>query len=231
MVNKVCGELAVPPVTSVVNDARGWPLLSLANRALEEVSQAYNWPYLLNTTPHTIATVVDQAEYSLPTDFWKLAVDTLYDTDSDYRLHGGMTLQQFQRATVHNSLLNRFGYRIHGYGTGRKIVLTPTPDAVVNLGLWYFTNEFAVDGGGTSKAAFTSDGDSSKVPERLIELELKWRYARQRGQDYAEEFREAQDAKAKAFAEALALPCIYLGCTNDSSPLTEGYVPDTGYGA
>ena len=234
MVAAVCGELAVPPVSSAVdnNDIRSIALLALAKRSLVEVSEARDWPHLLNTTAYTFDTVIGQAEYSMPADFNRMAPDTLFDTEADYRMVGGTTIQLFQRASVISSPMDKASYRVHGSGVTRRLIITPTPDVVKTISYWYYSSYYAVSSTGDFKETFTSDADTTRVPENLVELDLKWRYARQRGQDYAEEFREYQDKLDKVFSQSIPPRTILLGGSQyDESPLTEGYVPDTGYGA
>lgn len=230
LVQDVLGETGLDTVNTVVgtSEPRAPPLFAVARRALERVSAEYNWPQLLET--HTFPTVDGTADYDLPSDFDKLILDTAYDATSDYKLIGGVTPAEWQFTNIHGGALS--GRKFHITGFPRKLRLTPTPTEVVSLMFLYKTNKHAVAVDGTTgKATFTLNNDSCKVGDNLVAMDMKWRYLKQRGFDYAEEFTEARNAADKAFAEAMSFPTITIGYNPEITGLTDGYVPETGYGA
>lgn len=235
LVNDALGEIALPPVASVTSTSnpRSPPLFSVAKAALDAVCDAYDWPYLYNTEPYTFNTVVAQQEYDLPDDFERIITDTVYDTTEDYKLYGGVTPAKYMWVNINNGLGDGKRFMVAGYGTNRKAVLTPAPDTVTTIAYFYKSNYKAVSGAGAAKATFDADDDLPRVPERLVRMEFKWRYLKQRGHDYGEEFREAKELAEKLFAETQNSPTVTLagGRRPNMWPLTDGYVPDRGYGA
>lgn len=234
LVNDALSEIAIDRVTSVVStsDPRAPVMLAVAKAALKAVSREHNWPHLNTTTPYTFPTVVAQQAYDLPDDFEKIITDTTYDTSDDYRLIGGVSPAEWQWVNVNGGLMDGARFIVQGYGANRKMVLTPAPTSVNTIAYFYKSSFLAADNAGVAKATFTADDDTTKVPEDLVQMEFKWRYLKQRGLDYGEEYREAKEAAERIYAESKNSPTITLagGRVSDLYPLTSGYVPDTGYG-
>lgn len=229
IVQDILGESGITTISSVVDatDRRAPPLFALAKKSLVEVSHRYEWPHL--TRSYTFSTVNGTADYSLPSDFDKLLTDTAYDDTENYQLRGGVTPAQWQYINIYGGLATGKRFRITGYPM--KFRLTPTPTAANSLVFLYKTSNHALSAASAEKTTYTDNTDTAIIGDRLIRLELAWRYRRQRGLDYAEEMADAERAIAKAFADSIAAPTIPIGYSSSLPAITDGYVPDRGYGA
>lgn len=115
----------------------------------------------------------------------------------------------------------------------RGIVIAQTPTVADNMILEYKTNLTAFAAAGTAKELMTLNGDTTRLDENLIELGIKWRWLKSRGLDYGEEYRSYYEAVDTRYAQDLTLPSVPLAprrITHDLGPMTDGYVPDRGYG-
>lgn len=235
LVNDALSEIALDTVQSVISTSnpRSPAAFAVAKAALAAVSREHNWPYLFSTAPTTFPTVVAQKEYALPADFDRIITDTMYDSTDDYKMVGGVSPAEWQWVDINGGLMDGTRFMVSGYGTGRKIVLTPAPDSVNTIAYFYKSSYLAVSSSGDAKATYDADDDVSKVPEDLVRMEFKWRYLKQRGLDYGEEFREAKEAADRAYAQSKNSPTITLAGGRMSSmyPLTEGHVRDTNFGS
>ena len=80
----------------------------------------------------------------------------------------------------------RFRARIRG----GELLATPTPSAGNTWAFEYATWNWLTDSGGTTyKQYFTDDTDLMLLPESILEMGLRWRWKKEKGFEYAEDFR------------------------------------------
>lgn len=225
-VNDVLGEIGLDPITSVesTSDPRARALLAVAKAAQNKLGRV-KWPML--QLEHTFPTVVGQSDYDLPTDFRAILYDTAYNTSNLGRLRGSCTPQEWQYMVLNGAVNSPIRFRISGYAS--KFRITPEPTAVETVSFWYTSKNLATTSLGVAKELAVLDTDIFKFNEDLVKREIKWRFLRQRGLDYAEDFREAAEALELEFAQALALPSLMLGSQLEPD-ITDGYVREMGYG-
>lgn len=225
----------------------GWPVLStiasnteitaqqifaIANAELKSLSERYDWPHL--ETDYSFDTVVDQSVYAWPNDFRKVSVASLFDAAQYYNVKGSVPIDDWN-ARKHGLLgnLSRQVYRVNYAGGTPAIELTPTPADVRSVVALYYSTNYASDVSDVSvnQPEYTLDTDVSRVPERLVELGVKWRFRRAKGLDFSVELAEYNETVSQQFAARVAAGDITVGGTrNDYSGLTGGYVPSNGFG-
>jgi hypothetical protein len=196
-------------------------LLELATQTLEELS-LMDWPILMRAG--TVTTVVDQTQYALPADFEHQIGDTFYASARYEQLRGQLTPGQW--ALQRNALpdLGRFKFRI--FGNPLKINIIPAPQVVED-----FVYEYKTSNRTTSGATYTADTDVSLVPEELVKKGLQWRIRRAKGLDYTEEFNAYENAYKLRLAQQMQFGSIPVAVrSGQDAPLTNGYVPETGFG-
>ena len=221
----------VPSAIASSTDGTAQQIMAIANTELRALSEKFNWPQL--RTEYEFNTVVDQTEYSWPADFRFLAWDGVFDTTEYYRVRGSTPLREWNR-WVHG-LLGQLNFKrfLSAYDSNGDPVIqfSPAPAAVGTLVAFYFTNEYARNDTGDSIAKYASDADVSKIPERLVELGVKWRFRRAKGLDYSAELAEYNSDVASQYARYLGSGDIPIGGRQDLDFLTDGYVPDSGFGS
>ena len=79
-----------------------------------------------------------------------------------------------------------------------KIQVTPTPSTGNNGKFYYLSNKIVTASGGTTKTEFTVDTDSFGLDERLLTLDLIWRWRAQKRLEYAEDMRNFDVAMEEA---------------------------------
>ena len=203
-------------------------LFGLAKETIEELS-LMDWPILVQTA--ALTTVAGQAQYDLPLDFEHEIGDTLYYADRYEQLRGSLSPGDWARQK--NSLpdLGRYRFRIYGYPL--KLNIMPTPQLAENLVYEYKIKNRVIRTDTTLYPTYTDDGDVSIVYEELVKKGLKWRIRRAKGLDYSEEFDDYEFARTSRLAQQLqfaSMPVAYRSPWNIDSAITDGYVPDHGYG-
>ncbi len=232
-VTSVCG-FAVP-VSVQTTEETNVQLIALANEALEDLSEEYNWPQLEIEYP--INLVGAQDVYEWPSDFRKTEAASLFRSDEYFRVKGSVNIIEWNKRKYGLlGSLSCLAYRTYYSPTtgAAGIQVTPTPDSAGTMVGLYYTNNYASDGAmvPTFKAKYELDTDVSRIPERLVKLGLMWRFRRAKGLDFSAELAQYNSVIAKQFSDRIGPADIVIGrknyFTNDG--LTDGYVPDNGFG-
>lgn len=245
IIQNACNEMGVPaPLTvETTTDKRAVTLNALARREQIELARRNDWPSLI--IEYTFNTVVGQVDYGMPSAIDKVLRDTAYDAAEYYKVRGGLTPAEWRYAQNNNSLIIGPAFRISStgaaFGSEREFRIVPAPTLVEAYVFEYKTKNTAYglfDDGVSithvAKPVMTLDLDTTRLDESLIELGVKWRWLKSRGLDYGEEYRTYNEAVDLRYAQDLTLPTVPLAPRRDFldlSPMTNGYVPDRGYGA
>jgi hypothetical protein len=100
---------------------------------------------------------------------------------------------------------------------GGRIHIRPAPVAGEEVKYFYMTAKWALDREGTAKAAFDADDDTFRLPEKLLELCMIWKWRAAKGLPYAENLTDYEDAKEKLIAADRGPRTITLGRARPSS--------------
>ena len=228
-----------------VLDITGWDYLStiasntdktarqikaLANQELENLSRRFDWRHLV--VEYEFTTVVDQAEYNLPDDYDKLIQDSVYNKEEYYKLRSSMT-EHHWNAWRHGLLgsISHQRYRIVLNGVSPIFLLSPTPSDTEDLVLFYKTSEHARAEDTTPKTRYELDTDVSRIPEDVVQQGLLWRFKRAKGLDFSAELSEYNEMCRTRFAQTRGESDLPIPNGVITPELTEGYVPDSGFGA
>lgn len=218
---------------SASTDATAKQIFAIANSELRAASEYGEWPQLMEEYEFT--TVADQAEYEMPANFGTGILNALYDADGYYKIRGAHSGENWFRLRYGLlSNLDRLRYKIgmNADGTRTVITLTPTPSQAMELVMAYKTNMYARASDGTEIAVFSNDSDTSKIPERLIEMGVRWRFRRAKGLDHSAELAEYNNALQSVLASSRRPGSIRVGGRriDEDTGLTDGYVRDNGFG-
>jgi hypothetical protein len=204
-------------------DAAAQQLQALTRRSVREIGKM-GWPQTI--TEYTFNTVVGTASYDFPADFLGMVDQTPWDRANRWPLQGPLEPQEWQ---VLKSGLAASGIRLAFRVWQGKLWLDPTPAAIAEVAFEYFSNLFVRDSLAVPKGSFTADTDYAAIDEDLIELDLIWRFKRQKGFDYMEDYHTAQNAISRDRGRLMGgrvLPLSYPRGFGFGS----GTVPETGFG-
>jgi hypothetical protein len=210
-----------PTVTQVAtsSDPAVKQAFVLANAEIEACAFAHDWPiYIL---PYTIELVPGQVEYTLPTDFYKIISNAVWNADSYYQMRGSLSPADWI-ATSLNLVAVRTSYKMDP--RNNKIMITPTPTAAETVICQYYTNNLVRGQDGTLQPRFVNDGDDSLMDERIIKRGLSWRWRQKKGLDYTAELAEYRDNVKQYYAQQLALGEMPIGGTPYNTVITDGYL-------
>jgi len=180
-------------VDSNVTDVMGStdPQIIQIRRLLEKegrvLSGRGDWEVLVNEAIHTSLAQEDQGAITdiATNNFRYVKNETFWNRSSNLPIYivGAADWQQ-SKATASTS--PNYEARIRG---GRLIV-DPVPTAGETWAFEYVTWNWLTDAAGAvEKQYFTANDDEFKLPEFLLEAGLEWRWKKQKGMEYSEDFR------------------------------------------
>jgi len=183
-------------------------LRALLEEEGEALARRGDWEGLTNEATHTTLAQEDQGAMTTVASngYQYIKDDTMWDrTDRLPVPLLGSTLWQRYKATVDAS--PRFRYRIRG----GRLLLTPTPTAGHTLAFEYISKNWILGADAvTYKSAFTLDTDTLLLPEELLRMGLRWRWKKEQGREYAEDFRDYEMRVADALGRDGGKPVIQL---------------------
>lgn len=231
MCNRVLSENGFREYATIVGntDPGAKQILALANAAIRALVRDYDWPQL--ETEWSFPTVPPSTAHTLPTGFKKPILDTLYDTDQYFNIKSAVTAQQWQRYRIGmlgSTLCQKF--RLSWSGTP-SLLLSTVPDYVQNLTLLFLSKLGVTTAGPTYSELFVADADTSRVPEEIVELSLRWRFRRAKGLDFSAEQKECDNTCAAELAAYMAVDEIPVGgLIIPYEAITCGTIPENGFG-
>ena len=190
VVQNTCRLTGLRVPTEVVNstDTQVQQLFALANEVLVDLARAHTWQILTRQQTFTTVAAEEQPD-ALPDDFDYELNNTVYNRTTRLTLIGPITPQLWQ-AIKAQPQLNRV-YLCWRERDG-AILITPEPPAGQEIAYEYVTSNFAETSTGTPIPEYAADSDVAVLPERLVQLSLRWRFLSAKNLDYAEAFRSYQ---------------------------------------
>jgi hypothetical protein len=201
-------QLPVPATVIGTNDAQVKQVRALLEEEGEALSRRGDWEGLTFEATHTTLALEDQgAITSIATNGYRYIKDeTMWDR-TDKLPVPQMHSTKWQRFKAVVSAAPRYNYRIRG----GKLLMTPTPTAGHTLAFEYVSKNWILGVDGTTyKSAFTLDTDTFLIPEELFKLGLRWRWKKEHGLEYAEDFRDYEMQVADALGRDGGKSVIYL---------------------
>lgn len=215
IIQSFCQRTKVPSPSTVIGSSNEMvvQMKALLEEEGDALSRRGDWEGLTFEATHTSLAQEDQgAITSIATNgFRYIKNETMWDRTDKLPvplLHS--TRWQYFKATVNSS--PRFKYRIRG----GKLLMTPTPTAGNTIAFEYISKNWILSAdGNTYKRAFTLDTDTLLLPEELLLMGLRWRWKKEQGREYAEDFRDYEMQVTDALGRDGGKQILYL---SDSYP-------------
>ena len=183
-------EIGVPSPSTVVGstDTTNIQLLAAANREGKNLVAGYDWQTLIKEEAHTTLAAESQGDMStIATDFLRFSNDTMWNRTTDRKYYGPLNNAQWQRlkASVSSGITNYFRIR------GNALLFHPAPPAGESVFFEYIGKNWAITSGSTANAtSFAADANTTVLDEDLITLGVIWRFLKQKGLPYDNQFQE-----------------------------------------
>lgn len=199
IVQDAMGEAGFRRPTSVAGNPNdeSQTLLTLANRAVNEILKAKPWQ--INQVEDSITLVLGQQEYDIPADMLFYSPETMWNRDTRRPVLMALSPQEWQ---YYKGWIFIQGLNLRGRIQGDKFIFEQPVDSTIagnNIFFEYRSFSGVTDAGGTPKAKFTADDDLSRYDRDLVSQSVLWRLLRQRGLDDWADVRREYNVQLRTF--------------------------------
>lgn len=193
---------------------------AILEEGLEQLVNRGQWQQLTREATWVTTATEDQGELAdLATDgFSYMLPQTLWDRTNIRPLVGPLDNQDWQalKAWVVQGPHHQFRVR------GDHLLVNPTPAADLTWAFEYQSENFIQPDpgvGGANKKLFTADTDLILLPETIVKLDLRWRWKKEKGLSYAQDFDDCEALVVNALARAKPRQVLHLDSgLEDSGP-------------
>lgn len=190
VVQYFCGRTNLPVPTSVLGttDVQVLQILRLLEEEGNDLALRGGWQALTCEASLTTLAAEDQgAVTSIATNgFRYIKNGTMWDRTDRLHVYGPLSDVEWQTMKAMVNAGPRYRFRIRG----GHLLVDPTPSAGHSWKFEYVSKNWILDDdGSTYKQYFTEDEDTILLPEELVLQGLRWRWKKEKGLDYAEDFR------------------------------------------
>ena len=199
IVQYVAGRTNVPVPATVYGNTD--PLIVQMMRLLEEegndLARRHPWQGITFEATHTSLAAEDQgALATIATNGYRdIKNGTFWDRTNKLPILGPLSDQEWQTFKGMATTGPRYWFRIRG----GKLLINPVPAAGYTWAFEYISKNWILGVDGTSyRQYFLLDTDTILIPEDLVLMGLRWRWKKEKGLDYAEDYetyeRQVKDA-------------------------------------
>lgn len=193
VIQEVALRMGIPKPATVLGstDTQTLQLLSLLQEGLDALSDRGRWEGLINEASWSTTAAEDQGAVTTlaSNGFRYLLPETLWDRTEKLPLLGPISSSEWQALKAIVVTGPRYSFRIRR----GKFIVTPAPPASHTWVFEYVSENYILaDDAVTYKKRFTLDTDTILLPEQIVEMDLRWRWKREKGLDYTEDFNTAE---------------------------------------
>ncbi|MGK6313726.1 phage adaptor protein [Neorhizobium sp. DT-125] len=187
--------LRIPTAVMASTERAHIELAALANEMAERIAfdMNYDWSMLKKLATLTGDGVVEG--FDLPEDYRRMLKKAkLWPSSSPYATLThypdtdqwlGLQVQNFQQIVGGWTIL------------GNQILIRPVVNNAATVKFFYLRNTIVKAADGSLKTGFTADEDTYLLDERLLKLGIIWQWKANKGQQYAEDLSNFEDALAE----------------------------------
>ena len=184
-------EIGIPSPSAVIGsvDTSVIQLLAAANREGKNLVSGYDWQVLIKEETHTTIAAESQGTMTaIAADFDRFSNDTMWNRTTNRKFYGPLNNTEWQtlKGIVVNGVTNYFRIR------GNLLLLNPVPTVGQTLVFEYIGKNWVdTTGDGAADAvAYAADSNTTVLDENLVTLGVIWRFLKQKGLPYDNQFQE-----------------------------------------
>ena len=209
-------RLAVPTVLFAGTDQFSKTMQALVNESATAIAKAHDWRKF--TTLKTQAGDGSTTSFSLPNDYDRMPVKAQIFLTSTTRPMAKIDDLDVWQENRLQSISNPGGEWMILSGS---LQIYPAMSASDSAKYYYQTNLIVTSA--SDATTFTVDTDTFKLPERLLKLDLIWRFLAGIGMDYTEDMRNSEIALSQEIARDKGSRIIKVGMARMPSDVELAY--------
>ena len=220
LVQRFCARtnLSSPSTVSGSTDPQIKQIKSLLEEEGNDLSGRGDWESLTNEAVHTTVANEDQGAIATIASnaFRKIKDETFWDRTLTLPVGGPVSDKDWQALKAMVVTGPRYNYRIR---TGR-LLANPVPTAGNTWAFEYISLNWIIDATAvTYEQYFSADTDLILLPSEIVLMGLRWRWKREKGLDYAEDFRTYEMQVHKALSHDGARKTLNMsGSSEEQGP-------------
>lgn len=209
-VSKLIG-LQSPTAVATSSDQRVLELMVMANVSGDDLATRYEWQELTRTAQWSSSGTIYQGTIgsaTIASDFGRFIDSTMWDRSLKQPIVGPVTAQEWQ-ADLSNAVVSP----PYKFIVQRDVLyIGPTPITAGNTLVFnYITENWCESSTGTGQTAYAADGDVSRIPEKLLKLDIVWRWKASKGLAYAEDLETAEREIDKHIGQSGGRRVLFIG--------------------
>jgi hypothetical protein len=197
-----------------------------AEAGLGALEIEHRWQELISE--YTFTTSAGVATYALPDGFRAFANLAMWDRTNQWRMYGPVPsmIWQWIKSGITVAAANRRWYMVRG----NLLTIFPTPTVTGDTIAYDYYSKYCVlsQSTGGYLARFSSDNDLPRLDERLLTLDVKWRFLSAKGMPFEANYKEFEAVKEDLWSDNGGKPLIDMN--GGINPVMNGNIPDTGFG-
>lgn len=202
-------NIPVPSLVYGSSDTQVRQIQALLEEEGNDLAKRGPWQALtFEATFTTVATASQGAMTTLATNgFRKIKNDTIWDRTNKVPVFGPLSARDWQDRQAVTSSGPRYEFRIRG----GNLLVTPTPTAGYTWAFEYMSNNWITDSTGvTYRQYFAADTDLTLLPEDILLMGLRWRWKKEKGFEYSEDFRTYESQVSEALGGDGGKSVLYM---------------------
>lgn len=215
IVQDFCGRtnISVPLSALGSTDPQVIQVVKLLEEEGVDLAQRADWEVL--TDEGTFTSVAAEAQgniFTIASDGYRsIKNETFWDRSSSLPVLGPLSSKEWQTLKAVANTGPRYYYRLRG----DQLLMNPAPAAGLGFYFEYITKNWITSADGTTKKArFTLDTDLVRLDYDLVTMGLRWRWKKEKGFDYAEDFRTYEEQVTAAIGRDGGKPTLQMGGNN-----------------
>jgi len=190
IVQRHCQRTGLPVPTTVygTSDPQVQQIMGLLEEEGGDLAARGAWEGITREATHTTTAAEDQGAITTiaASGFKYIKNQTIWDRTDNLPVLGPLDSGDWQALKGMASTSPRYQFRIRG----GKLLVNPTPPAGNTWAFEYVSKFWISDSTGTTfRQYFGADGDLVLLPAEILLMGLRWRWKKEKGLDYAEDFR------------------------------------------
>ena len=212
LISSMCARTNLPVPATVMGSVTDTQILQML-RLLEEegtdLAKRGTWQGITFEATHTTVATEDQGAIATiaSNGFAYIKNETFWDRTTKLPVLGPISDDQWATLKGIGTTGPRYYYRIRG----GKLLVNPAPVASLSWAFEYASLNWILGADGTTyKSAFTLDTDTLLLPEYLLLSGLRWRWKKEKGLEYAEDFRTYETQVKDALGRDAGKPVLSM---------------------
>lgn len=214
---KLMGK-ASPSTLMASTDPYAVEMAAIANESATAIAKAYDWRKL--TTLHTLTGDDVTESFSLPSDYDRMPKKAqLWSTTDNAPLCPATDLDHWMDLQLSDFV----GASDVWIVLGGFIQIKAAPATGELVKFYYQSSLIVAPNAGPNQAAFTMDNDTFRLSERLLTLDMIWRWRSMKKLDYSEEMQNFEIAMAQEVAQDKGSRILKVGRPRLSDDIEYAY--------